>query len=239
MVDELTGANGDFLDAPRDVVEPPAGHSGGILPLARVLALPRSTFVRVAAEDVRVWPWALGLVALTALTKAAVAAAFTIQGSAAPSAVAAMAVRYGSAVIGPPAFAFAAAGLLLLAQRLWQGDAPFSRLVSAVTLALTPLAVRNLVQVGYMAATRTVLLHPGLSAIVTPLSASPLRRAAYALLSPVDAFTLWVFVLLTLAVVVTGGRGWARAVLTMLGIAVLAALVGAASSFAVALLLAH
>ncbi len=233
MVDEVTA---EELTEPAEEAAA-ASPSRAWMPVARVLVLPRSTFARLVAEDIAAWPAAIGVLAFASVAKAALAVGLAVRAAKGTGFLAALGIRYGADVLGPVVFALAAAGVLLPAQRLWQGDASFRRLLSAVSVALVPLALRDAVQAGYMAATRNVLLHPGLSALLAPPPHSVLGRVAYALLGQVDAFTLWALVLLTLAVTVTHGRGSLRPTFATLGVALAAALVGALPSLAFAALL--
>lgn len=206
--------------------------------VGRVLVLPRSSFRRIAAEDLRVWGPAFGVLAVTALAKGGVAAALVLTGSRVASRlVAATGVLYGTALVGPLVFAAVAAALLMLMQPLWQGDAPFGRLLSATSLSLMPLAVRNLLQAGYMAGTRAPLIHPGLSPLLGRVPYSPLGISTYGLLAQIDLFTLWSFVLLTLAVGATRGRGGFRTFLAVVVTVLVWLAIGLLPSFAASALL--
>jgi hypothetical protein len=230
VVEELTGA----AVAAIDEIEQPR-RSNPLVLLGRVLVLPRSTFIRLADEDVSVWPFALGVIAFVAFAKAALGIMLAWRGGTiAARLLPAALVRYGGQLIGPIAFAFAVAGIIQLAQRFWEGDAPFRRTLSAVSLALMPLVLRDLLQIVYMAVRHRVLLHPGLSALLAPPGRSVLSRIAYGVLGQIDVFTLWVFVLLTLAVLVTHGRGWLAKLVTVLVAGLLTVLVAAVPGFLIA-----
>jgi len=218
---------------PGDVAEKPGGLSS-LGAVARVIVLPRSTFKLVAEESKPAWAAALAVVALAAVTKGGVAIGLAVRGVVPSGELSSVIVRYGGALLGPIAFAFVAAGIVLAAQRWWQGDARFLTLLSVVSLSLVPLAIRDFGQALYMAVRHRVLLHPGLSALIAPPGRSALGRSAYALLGQVDAFALWTLVLLAVAVGVTHGRGKLRPVLTMLLIGVLSAVVASVPSFAIA-----
>ncbi len=232
MVEELTG---EELQG--------TAERTGVSPLrllgapARVLVLPRSTFARLAGDYATAWTTAIGLLVVAGATKAAIALWLTLSAHQGTRVLVAVGVRYGADLVLPVAFALSAAGALLVAQRLWRGDARFGRLVSCASLALAPLALRDILQGVYMALTRKALLNPGLSALLAPPPRSVAGRAACALLAQVDAFMLWALVLLALGVGVTAGRGRFRAALTACGIALLAAALGALPSFAIASLL--
>lgn len=226
MVEELTGS--EVSETPAE--ERKSSPFAVIVPLGRVLVLPRSTFARLATDERAAWPAALTLVGVTALLEASLALGFAFRTGPIGRYFAAVAVRYGAALLTPLAFACAAAGVLVWAQRWWQGDAPYGRLLSAVSLALVPLALRDGVQAVYMAVERKVLLHPGLSALVQPVPRTLPGQALYAALGQVDVFMLWSLVLLTLAVAVTHGRGWVRPVLVALLLAFAGALLGALPS---------
>lgn len=228
MIDELTGERVQTAET--------AQPSAAVL-VARVLVMPRSSFERVAEQGCVAWPYAIGLIAFAGALVAAVAAGFTMRRGGPAHVVAAVAVRYGSLLTGPLVFAFAAAGLLVLMQRMWRGDATYSQLLSVVALSLMPLVLRDLIQAGYMIATHTVLMHPGLSALVAPPASSAVARVTYSLLGQLDAFSLWSFVLLTLAAHTTRGRGWVRPLLATAVVAGLGTLAAAVASFAVAVLL--
>jgi phage shock protein PspC (stress-responsive transcriptional regulator) len=101
-----------------------------------------------------------------------------------------------------------------------------------------PLAIRDLVQAGYMLAVGRALLHPGLSALVhwTP---APVDRLVYGVLGGIDLFTLWTAVLLVVGVVVTSRFGRGRAALAMVLYLVLALSVLALPAVATGSLLAR
>lgn len=216
-----------------------ASGSRGILFLGRVLILPRSTFALIASESVETWGPALVLLLLAGVAKAALAGGLTARAGGGGRVIAAVAIRYGIAFVGPIAFAFGAAAAFAFLQQLWRGDAPYRRLLSAVMLALTPIALGDLVQTLYMAVRHKVLLHPGLAALVAPPTRSALRAAAYAVLGTVDVFTLWALVLLTLAVAVSHGRGWVRQVLAAVAVGLVGTAIAALPSLAIASLLAR
>jgi hypothetical protein len=218
---------------PGDVTKEPSGLSS-LGAVARVIVLPRSTFKLVAKESTPAWAAALAVVALAAVTKGGVAIGLAVRGVVRSGELPSVIVRYGGALLGPIAFAFVAAGIVLAAQRWWQGDARFLTLLSVVSLSLVPLAIRDFGQALYMAARHRVLLHPGLSALIAPPGRSAFGRIAYALLGQVDAFALWTLVLLAVAVSVTRERGKLRPMMTMLLIGVLAAAVASVPSFAIA-----
>jgi hypothetical protein len=218
---------------PADVPEEPAARSS-LAAVGRVLVLPRSTFARVAEEYGRAWVAGLAIIALAAITKGGVALGFTLRGAVPAAELPSVLVRYGGALLGPIAFVFAAAGLLLAAQRWWQGDARFQTILTVTTLSLVPLAVRDFGQAVYMVIGHSVLLNPGLSALVAPAGHSVLHRSVYALLGQIDAFTIWALVLLAMATAVTHGRGRLRRVMTALLIGVVLALVWAVPSFFIA-----
>ena len=151
-----------FEQAP-EVHEVPKDHAWPLL--GRVLVLPRSTFVRLSAEGLKVWPLAFGVLAFTATARRAssrrrsrCAAAPSRRVSRRPSA-SATAPRSSARCSSRPPWP------LRCCSPSGGGRAtPASaRLLSAASLALMPLALRNLVQAVYMGVTQAPLLHPGLS----------------------------------------------------------------------------
>lgn len=203
--------------------------------LGRVLVLPRSTFARLSAEGLRVWPLAFGALLLAGLLKTLVAVGVALTaGAPAGRLVAVLAVRYGTALAGPLLFAAAAAGILKLSERAWQGDASFGLLVSATSLACMPLAVRNVIQALYMGFGRTPLVYPGLSALVGHVPASAVGRVVFGLLAQVDLFAIWTFVLLVLGACVTRGRAGFRRTAVVVALVAVWLILGLLPSFAVA-----
>jgi hypothetical protein len=218
----------------------PSMDTPRMFPLAavvRVLVLPRSTFERVAEESLTVWPAALGVLALAGLTTAGVGIGLAFRGTPPFAPLAAVGLRYGWVLLAPFAFVLAFSGAMLLLQRLWRGEARFTRILNAAALALTPLALRDFGQALFMAIRQRVLVHPGLSAIVSPPAADPVSRTTYALLGQIDAFALWAFVLLVIASAVCRRRGWVRPAVAAICVCVALVLIGALPSFAVAVLL--
>jgi hypothetical protein len=150
----------------------------------------------------------------------------------------AVVVRHASGLFLPAAFVLAFAGLMRLLERWWAGEARFSALLSAASLALVPLALRDLIQALYIVLRQQVLVHPGLSALVAPPDGSLLGSGIYALLGAIDAFTLWTFVLFVIAASVTRGRGWVRPAVSAMAVVLVCALLAAAPSLIIARLFA-
>lgn len=213
-------------------------RGGWALPF-RVLVLPHSTFTLLAEREATAWPVAMGLFALAALAKGGVAVGLTWAGTIDARLLPYVAVRYAAALVGPLAFAAIAAGIVETLQRSWRGDAPFGRLLSAFSMALMPLALRDIAQAAYMAIRGRVLLHPGLSAIIAPPTARVLSRLEYSLLGQVDIFAVWVLALLILAMAASRGRRSALKPVIAILMALVATLVAAVPAYFIAPLLAR
>jgi hypothetical protein len=211
-----------IFDQPAREVEDQAPRLSPLLAVVRVIALPRSTFDRAAEEGLVAWPAALVIVLLSAIIKTGLAIGFAARGAVPDAALPAVAVRYGVSLAGPLLAAVAVAGWIVLVQRTWEGDGRYNGVLSAVSLALVPLALRNLLQAGFMAATQQVLVHPGLSAFVAPPSTGVLGRIVYGALGGIDVFVIWAFVLMVVATRVTHGRGRLRPALMLVLFAVIA-----------------
>lgn len=82
--------------------------------------------------------------------------------------------------------------------------------LSVTSLAAIPIALRDILQTAYMLLRNTPLLHPGLSAIAD-WTAAPLDRILYGLLGRVDAFTVWLAILLLLGAAVSSRFGRLKA----------------------------
>jgi hypothetical protein len=152
-------------------------------------------------------------------------------------------IRGGGKVLWTAVTWLAWAGTLTLAAGLF--DAPtlsFGRGLAWFAWSCVPLVVRGLVQSVYMAVTRTPIYNSGLSGLIidqapAPMVMGPQRRmpaiptqgevALASVLGSVDLFMVWNLLLLVAALVVCAQWRRSRAILTVIGIALLMAALGA------------
>ncbi len=122
------------------------------------------------------------------------------------------------------------AGALHLLSVMVGGDSQFGSMWRTVVWSSLPLILRNIIQIGFVLVTGTVIANPGLSGLVTQersvtdLIASPPGAGALALqtlLAQIDIFNIWNIVLLVVAVMVTARVSARKAVLITLGVWVL------------------
>jgi hypothetical protein len=118
-------------------------------------------------------------------------------------------------------------GALHLLSIMFGGDSHFGSMWRSVVWSSLPLILRNILQIGFVLVTGTMIANPGLSGLVvqetsvTELIASPPGAGTLALqtlLSQVDIFTIWNIVLLTIAVMVTARLARRKAILITLGV---------------------
>lgn len=221
--------------APEPAPEPAAAAAmperiSAIAAVGRVLVLPRSTFVRVKAREVAAWIPAFAVLGVGAVAKTGVAL-FMVQRTPGPlPATGAVALWTSLTVVGPIAYAALAAAFFTAFARAFGEEGDFTRFLSFTSLALVPIAIRDLIQAAYMLAVGRPVVNPGLSALVrwTPAVG---HRLLYALTGRVDAFTLWSTALLIVGALCVAGFGRAKTWLVTVLLIVLTVIVAAIPAF--------
>lgn len=194
---------------------------------------PRAAFERLRERPAYVWLWALVvLVAATTLHTAVYAPrmielqneVIESQGldqgeDAIPANVresletVSIVTAYVAGPLGLAAGALIVAVILYAVAKAWGAQAGFALTLGTVVMARLPEALRALVQSGYMLATGSWVDHQGLGAMVATPDVLTSPNVGYALLSLVDAFSIWSIVLFAVGLVVALGLPRKRALI--------------------------
>jgi hypothetical protein len=116
------------------------------------------------------------------------------------------------------------AAALYLTVTVMGGRGRFGLMWQAVVWSYLPLALRSLVQTGFVLATQTAIRHAGFSGYVTGTDTNSVLLATF--LGGVDVFVLWNLILLIVGVSVTARVSKAKSVLVPLVVWILLALGG-------------
>lgn len=124
------------------------------------------------------------------------------------------------------------AGILHLLGLAFGGQNTYGSLFSTAAWASLPLALRTLLQIIFIAGTRSPVVGSGLAGLMTPAEQIISGPAGFAagLLSTVDLFSLWYVILLGMAMWVSGRLSRNKVLIIMSIYVVLSLLLGAAPS---------
>lgn len=223
--------------------------------LLPALIRPRPTFARIGAQAVSVWLAPLLILTVLAVGRAAVQgnlslAAFSSGGFAPPPDVPPEQLQQAQGFANNPLFVYVfpallavggvwvgwllVGGLLHLLLTLFGGRGSTRSALNVVAWAALPFALRDLVRIVYMLATRSLIASPGLSGFA-PEAAGVLTACFIGVFGQVDLYLIWHVLLISLGVRASDqlpqGRAVVVSALTVLLVTLLAAAPAAIAAF--------